>query len=106
MVIEQENARALEDCGIVCRFSRSFMTPERFEGLFEADYDDLLDVGSRVVTLERHFNNQRGIDRDDDTLPYSLPGYEAALDEYYERRGWTDEGTVPSSRVDAAASAD
>jgi aldehyde:ferredoxin oxidoreductase len=106
MVIEQENARALEDCGIVCRFSRSFMTPERFEGLFEADYDDLLDVGSRVVTLERHFNNQRGIDRDDDTLPYSLPGFEAALDEYYERRGWTDEGTVPESRVNAAASAD
>jgi aldehyde:ferredoxin oxidoreductase len=106
MVIEQENARALEDCGIVCRFSRSFMTPERFEGLFEADYDDLLAVGSRVVDLERHFNNQRGVDRADDTLPYSLPDFEAALDEYYDRRGWTDEGTVPSSRVDAAASAD
>jgi aldehyde:ferredoxin oxidoreductase len=106
MVIEQENARALEDCGIVCRFSRSFMTPERFEGLFEADYTDLLDVGSRVVDLERHFNNQRGIDRSDDTLPYSLPDFEAALDEYYERRGWTDEGVVPEGRVNAAASAD
>ena len=106
MVIEQENARALEDCGIVCRFSRSFMTPERFEGLFEADYEDLLSVGSRVVDLERHFNNQRGVDRADDTLPYSLPDFEAALDEYYERRGWTDEGTVPSSRVDASVSAD
>jgi aldehyde:ferredoxin oxidoreductase len=106
MVIEQENARALEDCGIVCRFSRSFMTPERFEGLFEAEYEDLLSVGSRVVDLERHFNNQRGIDRGDDTLPYSLPDFEAALDEYYERRGWTDEGTVPSSRVDTTAHAD
>jgi aldehyde:ferredoxin oxidoreductase len=106
MVIEQENARALEDCGIVCRFSRSFMTPERFEGLFGADYADLLAVGSRVVDLERHFNNQRGIDRSDDALPYSLPDFEAALDEYYERRGWTAEGTVPSSRVDASISAD
>jgi aldehyde:ferredoxin oxidoreductase len=106
MVIEQENARALEDCGIVCRFSRSFMTPERFEGLFSADYDDLLAVGSRVVDLERHFNNQRGISRKDDTLPYSLPGFEAALDEYYDRRGWTDDGTVPSGRVGAAAGAD
>ncbi|WP_152040543.1 aldehyde ferredoxin oxidoreductase family protein [Salinigranum salinum] len=106
MVIEQENARALEDCGIVCRFSRSFMTPERFEGLFSEDYDDLLAVGSRVVDLERHFNNQRGVDRADDTLPYSLPDFEAALDEYYDRRGWTEEGTVPSSRLDAAASAD
>jgi aldehyde:ferredoxin oxidoreductase len=106
MVIKQENARALEDCGIVCRFSRSFMTPERFEGLFDADYEDLLAVGSRVVDLERHFNNQRGIDRADDTLPYSLPDFEAALDEYYERRGWTDDGVVPEGRVDVAVSAD
>jgi aldehyde:ferredoxin oxidoreductase len=106
MVIKQENARALEDCGIICRFSRSFMTPERLEGLFSEDYETLLKVGSAVVDLERHFNNQRGVDREDDTLPYSLPDFEAALDEYYERRGWTDEGTVPGSRVDASASAD
>ncbi|WP_318566895.1 aldehyde ferredoxin oxidoreductase family protein [Salinigranum marinum] len=106
MVIEQENARALEDCGIICRFSRSFMTPERLEGLFEADYEALLGVGSKVVDLERHFNNQRGVDRADDTLPYELPEFETALDEYYERRGWTDEGTVPSNKVDVAASAD
>jgi aldehyde:ferredoxin oxidoreductase len=106
MVIEQENARALEDCGIICRFSRSFMTPERLEGLFEADYEALLGVGSRVVDLERHFNNQRGVDRADDTLPYELPEFETALDEYYERRGWTDEGTVPSNKVDVAANAD
>ena len=106
MVIEQENARALEDCGIICRFSRSFMTPERLEGLFSADYEALLEVGSTVVDLERHFNNQRGVDREDDTLPYSLPNFEAALDEYYDRRGWTDEGTVPSGRVNTAVSAD
>jgi aldehyde:ferredoxin oxidoreductase len=106
MVVRQENARALEDCGIVCRFSRSFMTPERFEGLFGADYETLLGVGSRVVDLERHFNNQRGIDRGDDALPYGLPGFENALDEYYERRGWDDEGRVPDDRVDSAAAAD
>ena len=69
-------------------------------------YEDLLAVGSRVVDLERHFNNQRGIDRADDTLPYSLPDFEAALDEYYERRGWTDDGVVPEGRVDVAVSAD
>jgi len=106
MVIEQENARALEDCGIICRFSRSFMTPERLEGLFSTDYESLLEVGSKVVNLERHFNNRRGVDREDDTLPYSLPDFEAALDEYYERRGWTENGTVPSGHVDTGASAD
>ncbi|WP_435098181.1 aldehyde ferredoxin oxidoreductase family protein [Halorubrum sp. N11] len=106
MVVKQENARAMEDCGIVCRFAFSFMTPERFEALFSTDYEALLNVGSKVVDLERHFNNRRGVDREDDTLPYSLPDFEAALDEYYERRGWTNEGTVPSGHVDAVVSAD
>ena len=106
-VVTQENARALEDCGVVCRFSRSFMTPERFEGLFGADYDDLLSVGSRVVELERHFNNQRGFDRADDTLPYDLPGFDAALEAYYAQRDWNDDGTVPDAAVgDDPVSAD
>ncbi|SIS20607.1 aldehyde ferredoxin oxidoreductase family protein [Natronorubrum thiooxidans] len=99
VVIEQENARALEDCGIVCRFSRSFMTPDRFEGLFDAEYESLLEVGSRVVTLERHFNSRRGFDRDDDSLPYDLPGFENALDEYYDHRGWARDGTVGTSHA-------
>jgi aldehyde:ferredoxin oxidoreductase len=106
-VVKQENARALEDCGIVCRFSRGFMTPERFEGLFGADYDDLLAVGSKVVELERHFNNQRGFDRADDTLPYDLPDFETALDDYYAQRDWNEDGTVPDDNVsDAPVSAD
>ncbi|MFB6281453.1 MAG: aldehyde ferredoxin oxidoreductase family protein [Haloferacaceae archaeon] len=101
-LVEQENARALEDCGIVCRFSRGTMSPERYEALFDADHGDLLDVGARVVELERHFNNRRGFDRGDDRLPYDLPGFEEALDRYYDRRGWTDEGTVPEPPGDAA----
>jgi aldehyde:ferredoxin oxidoreductase len=106
-VVRQENARALEDCGVVCRFSRGFMTPERFEGLFGADYEDLLAVGSRVVELERHFNNQRGFDRADDRLPYDLPGFDAALDAYYAQRDWNDDGTVPDTAVgDDPVSAD
>jgi aldehyde:ferredoxin oxidoreductase len=82
------------------------MTSERLEGLFSTDYESLLEVGSKVVNLERHFNNRRGVARADDTLPYSLPDFEAALDEYYERRGWTADGVVPSGRVETGASAD
>jgi aldehyde:ferredoxin oxidoreductase len=95
-IITQENARALEDCGVVCRFSRGVMNPDRYEKLFSADYEELLDVGARVVELEREFNNQRGFDREDDTLPYvdQLDGFEDALSEYYEKRGWNDDGTV------------
>jgi aldehyde:ferredoxin oxidoreductase len=95
-IITQENARALEDCGVVCRFSRGVMNPERYEKLFSAEYDELLDIGARVVELEREFNNHRGFDRADDTLPYvdQLDGFEDALSEYYEKRGWNDDGTV------------
>ena len=105
-VAKQENARAVEDCGVVCRFSRGMMTPERYEALFGTDYEDLLEIGERVVELERHFNNQRGFDRSDDDLPYDIPGFEDALDEYYEVRGWNDDGTVPRDNVADYAAAD
>ncbi|WP_411968903.1 aldehyde ferredoxin oxidoreductase family protein [Haloferax sp. YSSS75] len=98
-VVERENLMALNDSGVVCKFSRDFMSPERYEALFDADFEELLAVGSRTVTLERHFNNQRGFDRSDDRLPYDLPDFEAALDEYYEARGWTDDGVVPDAAL-------
>ncbi|WP_435320849.1 aldehyde ferredoxin oxidoreductase family protein [Haloarchaeobius sp. TZWSO28] len=102
-LIEKENQMALNDSGVVCKFSRDFMTPERYEMLFGADFEDLLAVGDRVVHLERHFNNQRGFDRSDDSLPYEdqLPGFEDALDEYYERRGWTEDGVVTDEQIPA-----
>jgi aldehyde:ferredoxin oxidoreductase len=98
-LIERENLMALCDSGVVCKFSRDYMNPERFEALFGAEFDTLLDVGARTVTLERHFNNQRGFDRTDDRLPYELPDFESALDEYYDARGWTVDGVVPSSAL-------
>ncbi|WP_299331869.1 aldehyde ferredoxin oxidoreductase family protein [Haloplanus sp.] len=102
-LVELENKRALEDCGVVCRFSRGTMTEQRFETLFDADFDDLLAVGGRVVELERHFNNRRGFDRSDDDLPYDLPNFETALDAYYDARGWTDDGVVPDGSLPASA---
>jgi len=100
-LVERENLMALNDAGVVCKFSRDYMNPERYEQLFGADYEELLAVGSRIVELERHFNNRRGFDRRDDTLPYAdqLDGFDAALEEYYDRRGWTAEGVVPDERV-------
>ncbi|MEF8777048.1 MAG: aldehyde ferredoxin oxidoreductase C-terminal domain-containing protein [Haloarculaceae archaeon] len=111
-VAKQENARALEDCGIVCRFSRNTMTPERFENLFDADHEDLLEVGARVVELERAFNNRRGFTTADDDLPYReyIEGdLDAAIQEYYDVRGWTEDGVVPNLGEpvgDAAPTAD
>ncbi|ARS91889.1 aldehyde ferredoxin oxidoreductase family protein [Natrarchaeobaculum aegyptiacum] len=106
-VVENENRNALRDCGIVCQFGIGrAVEAEHFELVLDADYDDLQAVGARVVELERHFNNQRGMDAADDWVPYDLPDLESSIQEYYDARGWNDDGTVPSDRVDASASAD
>jgi len=107
-LIERENLMALNDSGVVCKFSRDYMSPERYEALFGADYGDLLEVGARTVTLERHFNNQRGFDDAEDTLPYAdqIPDFERGLEEYYDLRGW-EAGVVPEEALpdDAVAAA-
>ncbi|MFB6302254.1 MAG: aldehyde ferredoxin oxidoreductase family protein [Haloferacaceae archaeon] len=99
VLVELENLKGVVDSAVICKFSKDYVGEERLEGLFGVPYDDLLDVGARIVELERHFNNQRGFDRGDDTLPYEIPGLEDALDEYYSHRGWTEEGVVPDGRV-------
>ncbi|AEH38824.1 aldehyde ferredoxin oxidoreductase family protein [Halopiger xanaduensis] len=102
----EENTAALFDTGIICVFGGDYVTEEYLETLFDADYEDLLEVGARTVLLERHFNNQRGFDREDDTLPYEIPDLEAAITAYYEARGLNEDGTVPESaleeRIDTA----
>ncbi|MXR42914.1 aldehyde ferredoxin oxidoreductase [Halobaculum sp. WSA2] len=111
MVAAAEDHNAVLDSAVACKFSRDFMTEERLGSLLDADYDDLLAVGARVVELERAFNNRRGFDRAEDTLPYDIEGFEAALDEYYETRGWREDGVVPElgeadSDTDAAPADD
>jgi aldehyde:ferredoxin oxidoreductase len=100
-LVHRENLMALNDSGVICKFSRDYMNPERYEALFGVDFESLLEIGARVVTLERHFNNQRGFDRtDDDALPYELPDFDRALDQYYDARGWVD-GIVPDDALPA-----
>ena len=102
-LIDAENENALKDSGVLCKFAFSQMTEEKYEAIFDAPYDDLLAVGGAVVSLERHFNNQRGFDRtDDDALPYDIEGLAEELSNYYAERGWNDDGTVPDSLVDDA----
>ncbi len=102
-LVEQENRAAFRDSGIVCAFGSDYVTDDRLEALFDADHDALLEVGAKTVELERHFNNQRGFDREDDRLPYEIPDLEAAIGEYYDARGWNDDGTVPDATVDPVA---
>ncbi|MGB9955158.1 aldehyde ferredoxin oxidoreductase family protein (plasmid) [Haloferax prahovense] len=108
VVLRRENHAAFRDSAVVCAFAggTGHITEETHEALFECDYEELQDVGSRTVELERHFNNKRGMDRKADSLPYDISGIEAALDEYYELRGWNEDGTVPDDVVAEYATVD
>ncbi|GAB7009150.1 aldehyde ferredoxin oxidoreductase family protein [Halorubrum trueperi] len=97
MLVEKENRNAILDSAVVCKFSRGVISDDQLAALLNATYDDLLDLGARVVELERAFNNARGFDREDDTVPYAdaIDGFEEGLSEYYALRGWNEDGTVP-----------
>jgi aldehyde:ferredoxin oxidoreductase len=107
-VIDNENRNAIRDSAVLCQFGLGrIIEAEAFEAIFAEPYENLLATGDRVVNLERHFNNQRGVDSDDDRLPYSIPDLESSIQEYYEARGWTDAGIVPNELVsDTARTAD
>ncbi len=103
-LIEMENKNAVHDSGVLCKFAFSNMTEDRYARLFGTDWETLQAVGGRIVELERHFNGKRGFDRsDDDALPYELEGLDAELSNYYELRGWNDDGTVPDPNVEGGA---
>jgi aldehyde:ferredoxin oxidoreductase len=107
LVMRRENHAAFRDSGIVCAFAggTGHVTEETLEALFDCDYEELQRVGARTVELERHFNNERGMGREADRLPYDLPGLDAAVEEYYELRGWNADGTVPEDAVGGPAAA-
>jgi aldehyde:ferredoxin oxidoreductase len=94
---EHENRAPFRDSAVICSFSAGHLDDDQPEVLIDADIAELLAVGDRVVTLKRHFNNQRGMNRDADRSPYDFPGLEAALDAYYEARSWNEDGTVPAA---------
>jgi aldehyde:ferredoxin oxidoreductase len=78
--------------------------------------DELVEVGRRVVDLERVINMREGITRKDDTLParyFDEPmdgrktkghridreQFAQMLDEFYTLRGWDKEGRPSGERV-------
>jgi len=107
VLIEYENRNVIRDTAIACEFGMQRGVDEAFlETVLDADYDELLAVGARVVDLERHFNNRRGIDHEADRLPYDIPDLAASIREYYTRRGWNEDGTVPDASVEGTVIGD
>jgi aldehyde:ferredoxin oxidoreductase len=81
----------------------------------EATLEDLLEKSNRVYDLTRLINARLGVSRKDDTLPYKVRAcpvqtgphagkvidakeFEALLDLYYQKRGWTNDGVPPRER--------
>ncbi len=81
---------------------------------WEINGSDLLEVGERVLNLQRLFNMREGLSRKDDQLPerikakpefgfYEKEGqcaikdFEGMLNEYYEARDWDIETGMPSN---------
>ncbi len=72
--------------------------------------DELMDIGAKLFNMKRLYSTRLGISRKDDTisgrvLTYSrkgggadgkLPDLEKMLEEYYELRGWSEDG-IPQS---------
>ncbi len=120
-----ERHYAAVDAVGTCKFHTCFFTPNGFKwddwskwiyyitGL-EISPQEMRDIGERIYTLERMFNNREGKGRKDDwlsdryyeePLPAGLPyikgqlidrdKWNEMLDEYYALHGWDNEG-VPT----------
>jgi len=78
--------------------------------------EEMAEVGARVVTIGRAFNQREGFSRKDDTIPKRLvsevinsgpaagqkipqEAFEDMLDQYYEAFGWNKDGIVPDSII-------
>jgi len=72
----------------------------------EMTVDEFMKTGERIFNLKRRYNVRQGVSRKDDTLPFrsltskrigkgitpNLPPFGQMLGEYYEYRGWSEDG--------------
>ncbi len=107
-----QDVSAAVDTLILCRFTSFALNIEEYASLLSTatgiDYsaEEFRKVGERIWNLERLFNLRAGFGRKDDTLPPRflktplkegnsrgrVVELEKMLGEYYEARGWTEEG--------------
>jgi aldehyde:ferredoxin oxidoreductase len=79
----------------------------------EMTVDDFMKTGERIFNLKRLYNVRLGISRKDDTLPFrsltfkrigkgltpNLPPLGQILGEYYEHRGWSEDGIPTKEKL-------
>ncbi|MFX0104987.1 MAG: aldehyde ferredoxin oxidoreductase family protein [Candidatus Hodarchaeota archaeon] len=129
MVWWQELLYAVTDALGTCKFQTVFLAVhapkwEEYSKLIhlasgmQYSSSQLMDVGKRIYTIERMFNNREGFSRKDDMLPeryfkeatpIGLPRvkgmkinrekFEKMLDEYYTLHGWDNNGVPTESTL-------
>ncbi len=128
MVWWQELLYAVTDSLGTCKFQTVFLAVhapkwEEYSKLIhlvsgmQYSTSQLMEIGERIYTIERMFNNREGFSRKDDTLPeryfkevtpVGLPRvkgikidkgkFEEMLDEYYALHGWDNNG-IPTGKT-------
>ncbi len=118
LVMAFQDATATVDSSGLCLFTTFAWTMDDIAPQIDADLpgdwsvERLLKVGERIWNLERQFNLQAGFTAKDDMLPKRLlketaktgpakglvSGLDKMLPEYYQLRGWTDQG-VPTNET-------
>ncbi|MGB9840345.1 aldehyde ferredoxin oxidoreductase family protein [Thermovenabulum sp.] len=114
-----QDATAVVDSSNICLFTTFALGVPDINAMMKGaagwDYtdEDVLKIGERIWNLERLFNLNAGITKDDDTLPPRLlteplkegpaKGKVVELDtmlkEYYEVRGWDEEGIPTEEKL-------
>ena len=120
--IDVQNMMAMMDNMIVCKFmliNRATGQKVMSEWLrlvtgIDLDVDGFQKVGARTFNLKRVINNWRGITRKDDILPprwrtlkkvgedvnLQVPPAGPLLSDYYDLRGWTEEGRPSAAALE------
>jgi aldehyde:ferredoxin oxidoreductase len=115
-IAQIQKEQAIEDSLIACTFGNSGLNLQKYAefltaatGIHEfADTDDLLEIGERIICLERCFNVREGFRREHDLLPGRMiseplknagpstgqvvKAQDILLDEYYDAFGYTKNG--------------
>jgi len=119
IVSNHQNTSAVVDSLVLCKFANMAVSVEFFARLLSAvsgetfTSDDLMKVGERTWNMERLYNLREGFGKVDDTLPTRLledpvkegpsKGHtvrlDAMLEEYYEFRGWDEEGVPGEAKL-------
>jgi len=114
----QDLASAVDSTGL-CAFANNIIPPEYMANMVDAacegdwSLDRIRETGERIWNLERQFNNGAGFTRADDTLPPRMMNEPAKggagdgevvdlqpmLDEYYQLRGWDNQGTPTAETI-------